>query len=202
VGHLKPGQPGFVNDLAHYAAHPRFRGIRTGGWDVQLAPERPEFLRDLERLAERSLALDVLVGPDQLSAVAELAHRLPNLRMVIDHCANVRVDGKEPPRAWRTGLKAVAAHPNVFMKVSGLVEGTGRTDGNAPADTAFYAPVLDAVWGSFGEHRVIYGSNWPVSARFASYATALGIVRDYFATQGTRAAQAYFRRNAKTVYGV
>ncbi len=202
VGHLKPGQPGFADDLARDAAHPRFRGMRTGGWDVQLAPDRPEFLRDLERLAERSLALDVLVGPDQLPAVAELAKRLPNLRMVIDHCANVRVDGKQPPRAWRAGLEAVAAHPNVFMKVSGLVEGTGRTDGNAPADTAFYAPVLDAVWETFGERRVIYGSNWPVSARFASYATALGIVRDYFATKGTQATRAYFRLNAKTVYGV
>lgn len=200
VGHLKPGQPGFADDLARYAAHPRFRGIRTGGWDVQLAPERPDFLRDLERLAERSLALDVLVGPDQLPAVAQLAARIPQLRIVIDHCANVRVDGKTPPSAWRTGLEGVAAHPNVFMKVSGLVEGTGRTDGTAPSDTAFYAPTLDGVWECFGPKRVIYGSNWPVSARFASYATALGIVRDYFATKGSRATHAYFRLNAKTAY--
>lgn len=202
VGHLKPGQPGFADDLARYAAHPRFRGIRTGGWDVQLAPERPDFLRDLEQLAERSLALDVLVGPDQLPAVTQLAARIPQLRIVIDHCANVRVDGKAPPSSWRTGLEGVAAHRNVFMKVSGLVEGTGRTDGTAPSDTAFYAPTLDAIWECFGPNRVIYGSNWPVSARFASYATALGIVRDYVATKGVRATHAYFRLNAKTAYGV
>ena len=32
-----------------------------------------------------------------------------------------------------------------FMKGSGLVEGTGRTNGDAPAETAFYKPVLDAI---------------------------------------------------------
>ena len=120
--------------------------------------------------------------------------------MVIDHCANVRVDGKEPPRAWRTGLEAVAAHPNVFMKVSGLVEGTGRTDGNAPADTALYAPVLDAVWETFGEHRVIYGSNWPVCTHFASYATVQQIVESFFAGKGERVAAKYFHENAAKAY--
>jgi len=202
VGHLKPGQPTFANDLARFAANPRFRGIRTGGWDVHLAPERPDFLRDLELLAERSLALDVLVGPDQLPAVAALAARIPNLRIVIDHCANVRIDGKEPPAVWRSGLEAAARHKNVFMKVSGLVEGTGRTDGTAPSDVAFYQPTLDAVWECFGEHRVIFGSNWPVSARFASYATTLKMVQNYFSTKGPAAVSAYFRRNGQVAYRV
>jgi len=202
VGHLKPGQPGFAEDLTRFAAHPRFKGIRSGGWDVRLAPERPDYLRDLERLAERSLALDVLVGPDQLPAVAQLALRIPHLRIVIDHCANVPVNGKEPPPSWRQGIEEVAAHPHVYMKVSGLVEGTGRTDGTAPADTEFYRPTLDVIWHAFGPKRLIYGSNWPVSARFATYATAFGIVRDYFAARGSAATRAYFRDNARTAYQV
>ena len=200
VGHLKPGQPGFAQDLARFAAHPRFRGLRTGGWNIRLAPDQPEFLRDLERLAARALALDVLVGPDQLPSVAELALRCPDLHIVVDHCANVRVDGKEPPATWLRGLEAVARHRNVFMKVSGLVEGTGRTDGTAPADTSFYRPTLDAIWHTFGQDRVVFGSNWPVSARFATYATTLGIVRDYVAALGPSAARRYFRRNAQNAY--
>lgn len=202
VGHLKPGQPGFANDLSLFAAHPRFRGIRTGGWDVRLAPERPEFLRDLARLAERDLSLDVLIGPDQLPAVAQLAALLPNLRIVIDHCANVRVNGQEPPAPWRQGIDAVAPHRNVFMKVSGLVEGTGRSDGTAPADTSFYQPTLDVLWDTFGPDRVVFGSNWPVSARFATYATTLGIVRDYVASKSRGATHAFFRRNARAAYRV
>ena len=143
-----------------------------------------------------------LTGPDRLRDVTKLAAALPSLRIVIDHCANVRLDGAAPPAAWREGLRACAPHRNVFMKVSGLVEGTGRADGKAPADAAFYQPTLDAIWDTFGEARVLFGSNWPVSARFAGYATLLGIVTDYFATKGRAAAENYFSRNAVKVYKV
>ena len=200
VGHLQPGRPEFVSQLDRFRANPRFRGIRTGLWGVSLAADDQAFLSDLRRLSEHRLALDVLVGPDRLETVASLAAKLPELRIVIDHCANVRVDGKSPPEVWLSGLRAVARHPNVYMKVSGLVEGTGLTNGQAPRDPEFYRKILDAVYETFGQGRVIYGSNWPVSNRFASYATVLGIVSDYFESKGREATLDYFRRNAARVY--
>ena len=202
VGHLKPGRPGFAEDWQRFAANPLFRGLRTGGWEVKLAPDDVDYLRDLRRLAERGLALDVLISPEQLPLVARLAAALPDLRIVIDHCANVRIDGRVLPAAWRAGVRACAAHRRVFMKVSGLVEGTGRADGSAPADVEFYRPTLDAIREAFGDDRVIFGSNWPVSARFASYATVFGLVADYFRAQGPDAAAKYFSRNAARAYGV
>jgi L-fuconolactonase len=200
VGHLKPGQPDFAQQLERFARNPRFRGIRTGLWGVQFDPRGDAFARDLERLSERDLALDVLVGPEQLPAVAQLAERLPALRIVVDHCANVRIDGHTPPTAWRHGLQLCADRPNVFMKVSGLVEGTGHGDGSAPRDVEFYRPVLDAVWNAFGEDRVLFGSNWPVSARFAPLATVHAIVAEYFAGQGANASSRFFQHNAHRVY--
>jgi predicted TIM-barrel fold metal-dependent hydrolase len=86
------------------------------------------------------------------------------------------------------------------MKVSGLVEGAGRP-GNAPAELDFYRPVLDTIWEAFGEDRVIFGSNWPVSSRFARYDQVLWIVRDYFEPKGRGVAGKYFFRNAERVYG-
>jgi L-fuconolactonase len=86
------------------------------------------------------------------------------------------------------------------MKVSGLVEGTGRTDGTAPATSALYRPTLDAIWERFGEERLIFGSNWPVSSRFAPYATVIGIVKDYFHRKGPAATRKYFWDNAARVY--
>jgi L-fuconolactonase len=200
VGHLKPGQPDFVGLLERFARNPRFLGIRTGLWGVRFDATGDDFVRDLERLAERDLALDVLINPDQLPALAQLAGRIPALRIVIDHCANVRIDGGLPPADWREGVRLCAGRPNVFMKVSGLVEGTGRGDGSAPADPAYYGPVLEAIWKAFGEDRVLFGSNWPVSARFASLATVHAIVAEYFAAHGTRASAKYFRHNAMRVY--
>ena len=43
-------------------------------------------------------------------------------------------------------MGAAAKHRHVYCKVSALVEGTGRRDGKAPRDVAFYEPVLDALW--------------------------------------------------------
>ena len=200
VGHLKPGRLEFDGHLKRFAANPLFRGIRTGLWGIPLAPDDRAFIRDLEKLARRGLVLDVIVQPDQLLTLARLAAAVPDLRIVIDHCAGVRVDGKLPAETWVRGVEAVARHPHVFMKVSGLVEGTGRTDGSAPADVDFYRPVLDVLWNVFGEDRVIYGSNWPVSERFASYGTVLGIVRGYFNGRGPAAAAKYSSGNAARVY--
>jgi L-fuconolactonase len=200
VGHLQPGRPEFISQLERFRANPRFRGIRTGLWGVSLAADDQAFLSDLRRLGEHQLVLDVLVGPDRLETVASLAAKLPELRIVIDHCANVRIDGKSPPEMWLTGLRAVGRHPNVYVKVSGLVEGTGLTNGQAPRDPEFYRKILDAIYETFGQGHVLYGSNWPVSNRFASYTTVLGIVSDYFESKGREAALDYFRRNAARVY--
>ncbi len=199
VGNIKPGNADFAPSLKRFARHPVFCGIRVGVWERSALADAA-VLEDLKRLADANLALDVLTGPDKLSEIARLATAVPELRIIIDHCANVRVDGKAPPASWQDGLRECAARPNVFMKVSGLVEGTGRANGNAPADEAFYRPTLDAVWAAFGEDRVIFGSNWPVSARFASYATVFNLVAGDARRRGRIAAEKYFTRNALRAY--
>lgn len=199
VGHLKPGTPGFASELERLARNPKFKGIRVGGWNIPVQPENSEFLRDVEQVAERGLALDILCGPEQLGSVLKLAQSVPRLRIVIDHCAGARIDGEAPPLPWTSGIERVAGCPNVFMKVSGLPENTGRA-GHAPAEPEFYRRILETLWNEFGEDRLIFGSNWPVSARFASLAQILGIVRPYFESKGRRAARKYFRDNARRVY--
>jgi L-fuconolactonase len=200
VGRLEPGAPGFAKHLRRLAGSPRFRGIRL--WTDQHARdlEDARFLADLKRLADLDLAVDVNGGATLLADTAKLAERLPRLRLVINHLANLRIDGQSPPRAWLEGMQAAARHPAVFCKVSGLVEGTGRTDGRAPADVEFYRPALDAVWQCFGENRLLYGSNWPVSERFASYATVQKIVGDYFQSKGRAVADKFFRANSVQAY--
>ena len=197
VGHLKPGRPGFSQDLNRFGANPLFRGIRVGLWDIPLATEDSTFVNDLRLLAKRGLTLDVLGGPDQIEKIASLATAIPDLRIVVDHCAGVRVTGEAPDAKWVNGIKLLAARRNIHMKVSGLVEGTGFPN-SAPLSVESYRPALDVLWNSFGEDRVLFGSNWPVSARFASYENVLKIVRDYVKS-GT-AAEKYFRRNAERVY--
>lgn len=200
VGNLAVGTDGFQANLKRFARNPLFRGLRIGADRMSQGMDRTNFIEDLELLSRMDLALDLLGGPEMLPAVAKMAGKVPNLRLIIDHVANLRIDGKVPDQAWQDGMRALAPHKNVSCKVSGLVEGSGRTDGKAPATVDFYRPVLDVIWEVFGSDRSIYGSNWPVSERFAPCAIVQQIVYNYFKDKGSEPLQQVFSKNAGRVY--
>jgi L-fuconolactonase len=202
VGNLPVGTDEFRAHLKRFAANPLFRGIRIGGARLKEGLVQPRFLADLKDLAELDLELDLLGDTAMLSDVDKLAREIPTLRLMIDHVANLKIDGKAPPVEWLRGMETAAQRKNVYCKVSGLVEGTGRVDGTAPRQVEFYRPVLDAVWNLFGEDRLVYGSNWPVSERFAECATVQRIVNDYFETKGRAVLDKFFCTNAQAVYKV
>jgi L-fuconolactonase len=198
VGRLDPASDDFEKNLRRFAANPLFRGIRINHNELK-AGLKGNLVERCKLLADLGLTLDVNGGPDMPADVALLAQKLPKLRIVINHAANLRIDGKEPPRAWREGMAAAAKCPNVYCKVSALVEQTGQKD--APREVKYYQPVLDALWQMFGEDRLVYGSNWPVSSRSAPYEMVVGIARDYITTKGAKAAAKFFLGNSQAAYG-
>jgi predicted TIM-barrel fold metal-dependent hydrolase len=200
VGHLTPGEDAFRGHLKRFAKDTRFRGIRVLWNELRKGLEQPRYEDDLKRLLDNDLELDVNGGPDMPPVVTRLAERLPKLRVVINHVANVTIDGKEVKPDWLAGIQQAAKHPNVWCKVSALVDGTRKNNGAAPTKVDFYRPVLDAVWSTFGADRLIYGSNWPVSDNYATYATVHGIVAEYFRGKGEAAAEKFFRTNCQTAY--
>ena len=199
VGHIEPDDANFARDLERFAANPLFRGIRLGSGHLQAIGDKT-VLGNIERLAEKGLTLDLLIGPGQLSAIPALVEHTPAMRIVINHIAGVRVDDNPPDAAWVDAINEVARYPNIYCKVSGLVEHTGQIP--APSDAGYYAPTIDVLWDAFGEDRLIYGSNWPVSERFASYATVQQIVNAYFRAKGEAVAAKFFAQNAMTAYGL
>jgi predicted TIM-barrel fold metal-dependent hydrolase len=200
VGRLDPLLPTFPRLLERFGKAPLFRGIRIDHATLVKGLGQKSFLAHLRRLAEADRQLDVNGGPDMPADVARLARVVPELRVVINHAGNLTIDGKAPPAAWLKGMRAAAQGRQVFCKVSALVEGTRKTKGDAPKDPAFYRPVLDALWKTFGEERLIYGSNWPVSDHSDSYATVHGIVAAWIADHGERARRKFFRGNALRAY--
>jgi len=177
-----------------------FRGLRVTAARLKEGLGQAQFLDDLKRLAAKDLSLDVVGGPELLPDTARLAREVPGLRIVIDHLAGVRIDGQAPEAQWLAGMRAAAQHLNVHCKVSGLVEGSGRADGGAPRAVEFYRPVLEAICDLFGPERLIYGSNWPVSERFAPLATVQQLVAEYFGAKGQAALERVFWKNALGVY--
>lgn len=200
VGSLTPGSRDFTQNFARFARNRLFLGIRVGSGALAGGLNSSEYLADLKRLSVAGLELDVNGGTEMLPIVAQLAEKLPDLRIVVNHLANVRIDGKAPPKEWVAGMSAAAKHPNVFCKVSALVEGASQPDKKSPTDVEFYRPVLDHAWKTFGEDRLIYGSNWPVSERFGSLAVVQQIVADYVADQKESVRRKIFAENAQAAY--
>jgi predicted TIM-barrel fold metal-dependent hydrolase len=193
VGNLRPGAPDFAANLEKYAADPRFKGIRS-----RVAASDEKAMADLARLAERGLSLDLLVNSATLDDVLAIARKLPALRIVLDHLAGAKVDGKAPDAAWSAKLREVAKHPNVFCKLSGLDQQAGVRP--ASRDLATYVPALDLLWELFGEDRLIYGSNWPVTLLRTDFATHQELCLAYVRQKGQSALDKVFWKNAQRVY--
>ncbi|MCX7398707.1 MAG: amidohydrolase family protein [Planctomycetales bacterium] len=198
VGNLMPGKDEFAGHLDRFAKNPLFRGIRVSSKTV--TDLLSSSLADLKKMIDHDLSLDVNGGPDTPGIVAMLAEKLPALRIVQNHIGNVRITADSPPADWRAGIEAAAKHPNVFCKISALVEGASRDGQKAPAEMSFYKPYIDVVWNAFGDDRVIYGSNWPVSENAADYETLQRIVMEYAAERGDEATAKFCSKNADLAY--
>jgi predicted TIM-barrel fold metal-dependent hydrolase len=196
VGRLEPGRPQFRTELARLAADPLFRGVRLGGTAVRAALDGGAVAADLRELAARGLTLDVLVGPDDFLAAAQLGERIPALPVIVNHQANGPL-GREASTAWYLGLQRCHYAPNLHVKISGLVE-------NAVPGTPETAlrERIELVWKTLGDDRVLWGSNWPVSLRFAAYADVLAPALAVARTRPRGAAARLLRGNALRVYGV
>jgi predicted TIM-barrel fold metal-dependent hydrolase len=105
---------------------------------------------------------------------------------------------EEGPRIKQ--LRAVSQHKNVYCKVSALY---GRVkEQPAPQDIAYYTPLLDLAWECFGEDRLVFGSDWPVSETSGNYASVVKLTKAYFTSKGRSVSEKLFFRNALRFYGL
>jgi L-fuconolactonase len=126
----------------------------------------PTVRRSLRLLADRGLPFDVPdAWPRHLAATAELAEALPELRIVVDHLGKPPFGGADWER-WRDTLADVAARPNTVAKVSGL-QVPGR-----PFTVDHVRPAWEVALELFGPHRLMWGSDWPLTVLVGGYGRA------------------------------
>jgi L-fuconolactonase len=184
-------------DLEKLAAHELTRGIRRL---LQDEPDdafclRPGFVEGVRLLARFDLSFDICVYHRQLAGALELVRRCPEVRFVLDHAGKpgIREGLMEP---WRTHIRDLAALPNVWCKLSGLI---------TEADHARWTreqlrPYVDHVIESFGFERVMFGSDWPVSEQTHRYGDWVEIVDWALAGAAEGERRKLFRGNATAFY--
>jgi L-fuconolactonase len=198
VGNLNPGSADFSKDLRRFAANPLFRGIRVSADVLRTALEAGR-LEGFHLMADLDLALDIN-GKDSATLAARLATNVPGLRIVLNHLGSVAVTAEAPPKGWAEGLGTAANHQNIWIKISALAESAAQNGKTAPLDLPFYRPYIDVIWNAFGDERVIYGSNWPVSERACDYLTMQRIALEYAFEKGDAATRKFCSLNAKRAY--
>lgn len=152
-----------------WITHPKFCGIRhlnhieaDPAWIVQDA-----VLDGLQELESRNLAYEVLPAtPDQFQHVPTLARARGGLRIVIDHLAKPPL-GSGDLSVWRDHMRAAAAYPNVYAKISGLNTSVGKEDVVA----VDLVPAIEHAIDVFGVDRLMFGSDWPVATLGGTYQT-------------------------------
>lgn len=189
VGNLDLYDAEFASNIERFACNPIFRGIRAG-------IRKPHDLDGVRLLADKDLSLDLSLNEQMIT----VAQRLPNLRLIINHCAGIKMDGEDPDPAAVQLMQSAAEHANVFCKLSGMMD-LRCSIRPAPVDMSHYAPYLDLLWDAFGEDRMIFGSDWPVSDRSQrSYAEVLQLAKDYVTTKPATAEAKVFAGNAQRAY--
>ena len=121
------------------------------------------FVTGAREVAARGLTFDACVRADQLPEIARFAGAIPELRIVLDHLGKPAVGTAAAPVApsaeWARDLAELARHPNAFCKLTGL---PGEARGHRSAEQV--EPFLDVAADAFGIERLMWGSDWPVSA--------------------------------------
>lgn len=125
---------------------------------------RPDFVHAVRMLPEYGFSFDICIYHHQLPAVIELVRQCPDTAFILDHIGKPAIkDHLLDP--WREQITALAALPNVMCKVSGVVT---EADHHSWM-TADLAPYVEHVLHAFGEDRVVFGGDWPVSLLATSY---------------------------------
>lgn len=183
--------------LAHFAPFHKLRGLRH---IVQSEPDdrfllREDFCRGIASLREFDLTFDILIYPRQLPAATELVAKFPEQKFVLDHMAKPSIRTGEID-SWAKQIRALAASPNLYCKVSGLVT---EADWNHWRPDEIY-PYLDVIFDAFGADRLMFGSDWPVCRLAASYGQVCNLLADYLTRSRVESQAQIFGRNAVEFY--
>jgi predicted TIM-barrel fold metal-dependent hydrolase len=183
-----------------------FRGIRHRvSWEAEAATLRPNPSTRAGMLADKKLregvtlvghlglSYDVSLYHTRISEVADLASALPNTRIVLNDVGGVlglgsyRSKRDEVFARWSSSIKALAAQPNVFVKLGlGQSYTSLRFDEDAEPPSseimaARFRPHIETCIAAFGTFAMYSGmpvhgelSNWPIAGGFLRKESADG----------------------------
>ena len=204
IGHVWLADPKVEERLHQHMQYPLFRGVRskprTGktGREANLTGPAtmsdPQWRRGLQLLETLGLIYDFRVPYYHLKEGAGLPGLCPGLQFIVNHAGLPRDRSPEGLAIWRDGMKALAAHPNVAVKVSGIslpgMPWTVETQG---------AVILETI-DIFGIDRCMFASNFPPDNCVTEYAPMMEAFETIMSRFSEDECDRFFYANAKKYY--
>jgi L-fuconolactonase len=186
----------FPSRLAHYAAQPKWVGIRPMLQEHDPAViADPRFRAALAEIARRGIPFDILTYPRHLSAMTEAVRATPGLHAIVDHISKPDMT-RSMDAKWCSEIEAMAAMTGVYCKISGLV-----TEAGPGWSIDRIRPFVEFVAHAFGPDRLVFGSDWPVCTLAASYGQVLELARSILGSlYGPEQMQGIMETNGQRFY--
>jgi L-fuconolactonase len=197
VGWLDLCSPNIHDQLTTFSRKKHLKGVRHV---LQDEPDdnfmlRRNFLAGLDSLGATDLLYELLIFPKHLKNSIRLVELFPKQVFVLDHCAKPFIKSGKI-QEWADQINKLSSFENVHCKVSGLVTEADWQSWK-PAD---FDPYLDVIWNSFGQDRIMIGSDWPVCLVAGTYSKVMLLADEYFKKQGSEVLDRVCRINAINTY--
>ena len=204
----------------------RFRGVRhAAAWDasevignsaVASGPslmKHSDFRAGLARLTALGLSLDAWVFHPQLADAVDIARAAPDANIIVGHVGGPLGYGPyagkrdEVFTSWKAGITALAACPNIVMKLGGMMMRNAaydyRTQPKPPSSAelaALWGPYIVTCIELFGPNRCMFESNFPVEKMGIGWAALWNAFKGIAAGASAEEKRALFSGTARRVY--
>jgi predicted TIM-barrel fold metal-dependent hydrolase len=198
LGVIASGRPenSDFKDYIRTIKHPKLKGIRRIFHTISgELPINHNFLENVKFLGESNLSFDICALPEQFHALLPLIEHCPETSFIVNHCGIPPISSGDIS-AWKEKLAMLAAQPNVYCKVSGIV--AYCNEGTVSVETL--RPWFDNVVELFGHERLIFGGDWPVCNLSSSIASWKEIAAQLINEFDEQQKQAFWSLNAISIY--
>lgn len=206
VGFANLSTPEVADTLARHIEHPNMRGIRQmlnfaedstlRFTDHNHLMNDSDWHRGFRFLGKNNLSFDLQIWPWQLEEAAQLAKKIPEVPIILNHTGMPKDLDLSNLDQWKSGLQSLAEASQVSVKISALPMM------NKNWTMEMIRPFVLGAIEIMGVERCMFASNFPVDKIMSGYSQLWGayaeIVKDFSERERSR----LFWKNAEIYYRI
>lgn len=187
IGWIDLEQPDASTRIAHFAQHPKFKGVRLNWLETRSHTTRLD--QTIQAVGSHGLVVDVLPRWEHLPDILIFMRGHPQVSFVLEHLGGVTLT-KAMFSPWQSIMNAFASLPNVALKISGYMAST----------TIPLRAYVETAVTLFGSNRLMFGSNYPLCLNAGSYSETVVQLCEATGSLGESVQVALFFETAQHIY--